>query len=132
MSNPTPYTADELAHARRALSANSPWTIARRALATVDAERARRLTAEDGWLTEVTELLAQRDALRAAVRRLAKCADRGGPSNWRDFLDDPAEADAIRRALCRHQDDDHSLSGDTCDACGGRALDASPTEGNPE
>ena len=123
MSDPTPLTDDELAHARQALSANSPWTIARRALATVDAERARadQLNTQADAMTEYLRDSLERLALTAGV----PIEDDGGPRANFYLVDDVEQAitDLLQAVLSE---------GLTADGFRRKYLDASPTEGNPD
>jgi len=144
MSDPTPLTDDELTKAagvagylerepqpwwddEHVLDAVQAAVWIRRLLATVDAERARREQAEaeglanvrkmdDLRMAEIKQLKAQRDAADSVIRHWHKHGFVRSPEmhtwtdiDWADSSWTAAEADAIRRA-----------------------LDASPTEGNPD
>jgi len=122
MSDPTPYTDDELAevHTRARSSEWMPFiTTSRRLLATVDAERARREQAE-------ADVLLHHRCHVEAVKR------------WQDTCD------AVLNAVIEHGtlrsvvevvadwlDGSDGLNDEVCDLIR-RALDASPTEGNPD
>jgi len=119
MSDPTPLTDAELADLPDPslwMDAEDLLSIALRLLATVDAERARADQAE-----------AERDALRGIVRRWE--------DGWEPEAAHPDDLGRWTRVTYSHLDDHCGYEHEEmteAEVTAFRALDAGPTEGNPE
>ena len=119
MSEPTPLTADELALVRGRAEPGSRWAVTnqvvRRLLATVDDERAEK--------TRLRAMYEQAERDGTAERARADQAETALALADRALRDQPMQAFRTRAAQMRRA---HAI-----DAVR-RALDASPTEGNPD